>query len=220
MRVPKGRTNGEGITIERAIRFDRIMNRLRAHHQSNYYVIGIDGFGGSGKTTYANKLKQYFIGKGYDVHLFHLDNFIHPNNIRYDRLKREEICYYKIQWRYDYLIEQILEPITNGQEIQKEIELYEKDTDTYAHVQMDIRPPAIVILEGVFLQRTTLRKYMNDVVFIDVPKEERLKRVLQRDSYIGGKTSILEKYNTRYFPAEDMYETMYKPKERADFIVK
>lgn len=197
-----------------------INTRVRTHAKHTFHIIGIDGFGGSGKTTSSTKMKQHLTFEGYDTHLFHLDDFIHLKKIRYNRLEREEVCYYKLQWRYDYLIEQILEPIMSGQEIQKEIELYEKETDAYKLEQVWLQPPAIIIIEGVFLQRTILRKYMNDVVFIDVPREERLKRVLQRDSYIGDEMHILEKYNTRYFPAEDIYETTYHPKERADFVIK
>lgn len=199
---------------------NEIINQMRTHNKLNYFIIGIDGLGGSGKTTCANQMKRDLIGEGYTVHLFHLDDFIYPNNIRYNPCEEEAVCYYHLQWRYDYLIEQILEPIANGLKINQMIELYRKGADTYDRMELEINPPAIVIVEGVFLQRTVLKPYMNFTVFLKISKDERLKRVLERDSYIGDHKQISEKYNRRYFPAEDMYEADYAPSECADIVLR
>lgn len=53
-----------------------------------------------------------------------MDDFIHSRHIRYNNHKEEWYCYYNIQWRYNYLIKEILEPIRESTEIDKYIEEY------------------------------------------------------------------------------------------------
>lgn len=182
-------------------------------------VVGIDGLGGSGKTTFATSLANYFREKGVETIVFHIDDFIHPKRIRYDAAKEEWFCYYFLQWRYDYFIFEVLSQLVSGDEIHKEIELYDKEDDVYAKQSVYIPKQTVVIIEGVFLQRPELKPFFDYVVYMDVPQNVRLKRVLKRDTYIGDEQAILEKYKKRYFPAEEYYMRCCSPVERADHVI-
>ena len=182
---------------------------------SNARIIGIDGLGGSGKTTFAEKLQRQ-LG---NAMFFHIDDFIHPINIRYDDKVPEWEAYYYKQWRYDYVIKTILEPISKGLSVDDILEFYNKDSDQYIRKQITIPVGTKVIIEGVFLQREELRKYFDFVVYIDTDKNTRLARVLQRDSYIGTAEEIIAKYEQRYFPAEEMYVQEYDPVRLADQVI-
>jgi len=57
------------------------------------------------------------------------------------------------------------------------------------------------------------------MIYIDIPEEIRLERVLDRDGYIGDREQIRAKYENRYFPAERYYTEMCSPAEKADFTV-
>ncbi|MDD6431452.1 MAG: P-loop NTPase fold protein, partial [Ruminococcus sp.] len=63
--------------------------------------IGIDGMGGSGKSTFSEQLAQAFQKQHIPVSVFHLDDFIHPRSVRYDTRFSEWENYYYRQWRYD-----------------------------------------------------------------------------------------------------------------------
>lgn len=182
-------------------------------------IIGIDGLGGAGKTTIANSLKQELSNKNYNSVILHIDDFINPRNIRYDEAKEEWYCYYYIQWRYDYLIKEILMPIKEGIEINKQIEIYDKDNDIYILEQIKIPQGSILLLEGIFLQRKEVREYFDYIVYLDTPEKVRLNRVINRDKYIGDSEDIKLKYERRYFPAEDKYIEEYHPMENADFVL-
>ncbi len=195
-----------------------ILNCFYSPARKGILVIGIDGLGGSGKTTYAKSMEQTLSNKGIQVKLLHIDDFIHRNEIRYDDSRADWECYYYLQWRYDYLIEEILAPVQEGNSIDKQIELYDKQADQYRLKNIKMAPNSILIIEGVFLQRTELAPYFDYVAFIDVPKEERLQRVLKRDTYIGNDIAIIEKYENRYFPAEDKYIEDFSPAERANWL--
>lgn len=182
-------------------------------------VIGIDGPGGAGKTTISQNLKEKLEEQGYKCIVLHIDDFITSRSIRYNNSFEEWYCHYVFQWRYNYLVEKILKPAKARHHIQDNIEFYEKHTDTYRIEFVNIGKNDIIILEGIFIQRAELREYLDYVIYMDIGREEVIKRVINRDVYIGNKEEILEKYNARYFPSEDRYCKTVKPKKRADFLI-
>lgn len=200
--------------------FNEILSLYKLNNNSRVFTLGIDGLGGSGKTTYVLSLIEAFKNEGIPVEVLHIDDFIQPKEIRYDHSKPDWECYYYLQWRYEYLINELLTPIQSGKMIDKEIELYDKQNDSYIKKHISLRADSILIIEGVFLQRSDLGPYFDYVIYVDVQKEERLRRVLERDTYIGDEKAIIEKYKKRYFPAEETYITEYNPIQRANFIIK
>ena len=113
---------------------------------------------------------------------------------------------------------EVIAPIREGRPL-RPVELYDKENDSYKTVSSDIPAGSIVIVEGVFLFRKELEGAFDVTVYIDVPKEERLERVLKRDGYIGDSEAILKKYTDRYFPAEEHYYSECSPEERADIVL-
>jgi|GEM_PF-170850 len=198
-----------------------LLRKLRNQDISKrIYVVGIDGLGGAGKSTIVNSLKLQLQKEKYHTYVLHIDDFIHLKHIRYDKSKEEWDCYYNIQWRYDYLVKEILSPVKREDKIDKLIELYDKENDGYIKQQILIEHGTVLLLEGIFLQRKEIKSYLDFIIYLDVPQEVRLSRVLKRDGYIGGLKDIKCKYERRYFPAEEKYILDYSPIENADFVVK
>ena len=177
-------------------------------------LIGIDGLGGSGKTTYAYKLQRQLEGSM----IFHLDDFIHKKEVRYNEAYEEWYCYYHLQWRYDYLIQKLLQPLKNGLDVNETFEVYNRETDSYALRKIEIPIGTTVIVEGVFLQRPELRSYFETVIFLEMNQETRLKRISNRDTYMGSKEDIALRYEQRYFPAEEKYIEQCNPLALAELI--
>lgn len=183
-------------------------------------IVGIDGLGGAGKSTISEELYKLLSEENYNIALLHIDDFIHPRAVRYNDSYNEWECYYNLQWRYDYLMNEVVNPIKKGADFNAKVELYDKDNDTYFLNETNVPVGSIVIIEGVFLQRQELRGAFDYMIYIDIPEEIRLNRVLERDGYIGDKEQIKAKYDNRYFPAEHHYIEMYSPSEKADYIIK
>lgn len=183
-------------------------------------IVGIDGLGGAGKSTVSEKLHRLLSKENYNITLIHIDDFIHPRAIRYNKNYAEWECYYNLQWRYDYLVNEVVNPIKCGTDFKAKVELYDKDNDTYFYSETNIPVGSIVIIEGVFLQRQELKVLFDYMIYIDVSEETRLNRVLERDRYIGDKQQIKAKYDNRYFPAEHHYIEIYSPNKNVDYIIK
>lgn len=195
--------------------YDNVINRSAA---KNIFIVGIDGLGGAGKSTISEELCQKFENHNYHTILLHIDDFIHVRKVRYNSAYPDWQCYYDFQWRYDYFLD-VIGKLKCAANTCVEIELYDKDNDTYYEQRLDVKQNTIVIVEGIFLQRKELKGLFDYMIYIDIPEDIRLSRVLKRDTYIGGEQEIIDKYHNRYFPAEHKYVEDYEPYKRADFCV-
>lgn len=181
-------------------------------------IIGIDGLGGAGKSTISEMICSDLERNGIHTILLHIDDFIHTRQIRYNSEYPEWRCYYELQWRYDYFI-QTVKRLKAASDHSVEVELYDKDNDKYYTEIYTTTSKTAVIVEGIFLQRKELQGFFDYMVYIDVPENVRLSRVLQRDTYIGNERQIINKYRTRYFPAERHYFRIYQPDQSADCLI-
>lgn len=191
---------------------------IRIVESDKITVIGIDGLGGAGKSTVSEELCSGLGTAGIHTILLHIDDFIHTRQIRYNSEYPEWQCYYDLQWRYDYFTDTV-ERIKTASGSSVEVELYDKENDSYFTEKYDVTDRTAVIVEGIFLQRKELRGIFDYMIYIDVPEDVRMKRVLQRDTYIGNERQIIEKYENRYFPAERHYFGEYRPDRSADFVI-
>ncbi|MCH5349064.1 MAG: uridine kinase [Oscillospiraceae bacterium] len=181
-------------------------------------VVGIDGLGGAGKSTVSEKICSEIEQNNVHTILLHIDDFINVKAVRYNSAYPEWQCYYDLQWRYDYfnkIINQFENKINNS----IEIELYDKDNDCYFTKKYDVIEKTVIVVEGIFLQRKELQGNFDYMIYIDVPEDVRMTRVLKRDTYIGNEQQIIDKYENRYFPAERKYFNEYHPERSADFVI-
>lgn len=198
---------------------DAIFNSIiKAIDANNVRIIGIDGLGGAGKSTISKKICQNLEDNNYHTILLHIDDFINVREVRYNSAYPDWQCYYDLQWRFDYFFN-VINKIKYSNEDYIDIELYDKDNDTYFQNRFAIYNNIIVIVEGIFLQRKEFGNMFDYMVYIDIPEEVRLQRVLKRDTYIGDEQQIIDKYKNRYFPAEHRYIKEYQPQKNADFVI-
>ena len=71
---------------------------------------------------------------------------------------------------------------------------------------------AILLFDGVFLQRQELDPFWDIRIFIDIDQDVSLDRAIKRDMYYYHSVMVIEtKYNQRYFPAHKISSILLIP---------
>lgn len=119
------------------------------------FLIGIDGCGGSGKSTFAQKLKDDFC----DVTIVHMDDFYVTTSLISNLEPAKKSIGADFDWRR--LLKEVLNPLSK--EVAGYYQRYDWKTDKLAewhHVPVG----GIVVIEGVY----TLRKELEDLYDVKV----------------------------------------------------
>jgi uridine kinase len=154
-------------------------------------VIAIDGPGGAGKSSLALKLAVALN---------------HPTLIHTDDFASWDV---PTEW-WPRLIEQVLEPLSRNRPAH--YQRYNWDRQTLAEWH-DVVPAEFLILEGVSASREAFQPYLAFSVWVETPRDERLRRGLERDGedalplWIG------------WMEGEDQYVERERPAERANVVV-
>lgn len=186
--------------------------------QARPFLIGIDGLGGAGKTTFVQEFQQVVQLQQKEVLIIHLDDHIVERNKRYATGNEEWVEYYYYQWDVEQLVSVLFQPLLEGSDTLS-LPFYDKKWDAIHFQTVNVSPRAIVLIEGIFLQRPEWRAFFDKVFYLDCPRDIRRQRVLSRDDYIGDQQAILDKYERRYWVAEDYYLQQVKPLQAADVVV-
>lgn len=180
-------------------------------------IVGLDGLGGAGKTTFVKKVNQELKDYNCTVNVIHLDDHIVEKNKRYHTGYDEWYEYYYLQWDIDGLLNTLLKPLYNSKHMH--LSFYDKSTDSIFNRQVDVLADSIVLIEGVFLQRKEWKNFFDYVIFLNCPFELRRERALNRDAYIGDYQDRLQKYTERYWLGEKHYLATIKPCTIADLVI-
>lgn len=153
-------------------------------------LIGIDGYGGSGKSTFARKIQNTLP----DTQIVHMDDFYDGNHIIWQRVGKE-----------------ILEPLSRNENVKYQIyEWHKKKLDEWREVKVG----GIVVVEGILSLKTEIADFYDYKIWISCPREIRLERGIKRD---GEKWRDI--WVNQWMPREDHYVLHEFPDKRADLIL-
>lgn len=168
-------------------------------------LIGIDGCGGSGKSTFAHKLKEALS----NATIVRKDDFYLPSSSIVNVHPSKKPIGADFDWQR--LLNQVLEPIKDQKN--GHYQRYDWETDKLAEWHA-VPVDSIVIIEGVYSIRQELDDKYDFKVWVDCPREIRLSRGLERDG--EGARGIWE---NNWMISEDIYVETHKPFNRADLVV-
>lgn len=182
-------------------------------------LVGIDGKDASGKTTFADNLAAILKNKtGREVIRISLDNFFQPRAIRSRQQNQARGCY-EDTFNIEGIRKQLLEPLRSTNTYTTKIFDYKTDSP----VEIDSNTAsndAIVIVDGVFLQRPEFREYWDYVVLLEVSDEIAIERGIVRDTErIGDVETARQKYINRYIASQKIYYDECQPQQKASVII-
>jgi len=168
-------------------------------------MVGIDGAGGSGKSTFAQKLSEHLPV----VSVIHMDDFYRPSHERVHIPHAERPIGYNFDW--ERLQQQVLQPLSHGQ--RSRYQIYDWDTDQVTDWQ-EVAVDQIIIVEGVAATREEIRSLYNFRIWVECPASVRLARGVERDG-----EDMRMVWEQQWMPAEEWYRQTHHPEQYADIIV-
>lgn len=174
---------------------------------------------GAGKTTITGQIEKELKKEGHRVIVIHIDDLIEERAKRYNTGHPEWVEYYMLQWDIYQIAENLFTSVHQKSTIIN-LKFYQTENDQCYVKSIDITHCTLILIEGIFLQRREWRSFFDYMVYLDCPKELRYDRVLQRDTYLGDMNDRLNKYERRYWIAEDYYLKEVSPHLNSDLVIK
>ncbi len=166
-------------------------------------LVGIDGGGGAGKTTFANQLAKVL-----NASIVRLDDFYKAKKDRSDEKQNSDI---NVDFDWDRIEKEIFIPIRNNTSVTYSFYDWSKDTITH---QVQVPDDLPIIIEGGYSLQP---KFFNDydfTVFVEAPEDLRLQRALARDG-----EHMRSYWETTWLPADKRYKDINQPNLKADLLI-
>lgn len=154
-------------------------------------IIAVDGYGGSGKSTFAQLLATQI-----QATVVHTDDFAQPN---------------LPGWDYARFHEQVIVPLKEGRD--GLYQRYDWDTDKLADWQTVPKDKPLII-EGVSALRDELGNYWDYAIYIKCPYIVRLQRGVERDG-----ESMRKQWTDVWMPEEEKYYQSQRPDKKANLVI-
>jgi len=183
--------------------------------------VAIDGIDTAGKTMLADALGARLRSQGHPVIRTSIDGFHNPREIRARRGGLSPEGYYEDSFDYPALKTALLDPLSEGGSRRYKTRLFDFRAEQALEAAEQIAEAgAILIFEGVFLQRPEIRAYWDFTIFVDIPFELALERACVRDVTLFGSIDVVKaRYLKRYIPGQQLYFAQCHPKANADIVI-
>ena len=176
-------------------RIDELMN------EKKHVLVAIDGDCASGKTTLAGRL-----AKVYDCNVVHIDHFFLRPEQRTN--KRQAMLGGNID--FERFCEEVLEKLKIGKAFSYQpFNCKIQDFDD----PIMLSAKKLTVIEGSYSHLPTLAKHYDLKVFLSVPTDVQLERILERNGEV-----MLEKFKNMWIPMEKQYAEAFRIRDNSDLV--
>ena len=147
-----------------------------------------------------------------------VDGFHRARAERYVRGPDSPEGYYEDSFDHLALRRVLLEPLGPGGDRKYRRATFDRRTDSpVSDPLLTASADAMLLFDGVFLQRPELRPHFDLCVFVAVSFEEAMRRALERDAgLLGSQHDVERRYRDRYVPGQCLYFEAVQPRELAN----
>ena len=186
-------------------------------------LVGISGIDGSGKGFVAAKIAASLgaagvTAPGYSIALIGVDGWLNLPNARFDREGPAE-HFYEHGFRFEEMFETLILPLRENREIDLRMNFTEETATEYREHRYRFRAIDIILLEGIFLLKKTLRHHFDLTCWIDCSFETALARAVKRYQEGLPPVETVRAFQTIYFPVQQIHFKRDAPQAAADLIL-
>lgn len=203
--------------MTRAALLAELSRRIAAIARPHPVRVAIDGVDGAGKTTLADELVTPVRALGRPVVRASVDDFHRPRALRYRRGRDSAEGYFRDSFDYPVLEARLLAPLGPGGSrcIRRRAFDYRVD-ERVDPPEEQAASDAVLLFDGIFLQCPALRPHWDFVIFLDVPFDVTLARMVERDGVTGRAD---DPQTRRWVGGQEIYLERCTPAPRADVVV-
>jgi uridine kinase len=202
-------------TLQRVLR-----DEVRRWFPAGRVIVGVDGIDGSGKTVFADSLAQVFREDGSAVFRASMDDFHRPRVERYAMGRRSPEGFYRDSYDEATLRRVLIDPFRDAHTSATtgfQLAAFDLARDAQVGARWVTAPQdAVLIVDGIFLQRPSLAEIWDRVVWLEVPWETAYARVAGRD---GTDADPDAPSNARWRGGQQLYLDEVHPREAASFVI-
>ena len=180
----------------------------------NVFVIGIAGGSGSGKSTFARRLKDRFPD---DIALVSCDNYyLARSEMPFEERKKQNYDAPEA-FEFDLMIRQIM-ALKQGRDVLCPV--YDFTLHTRSEQVVEIKSKPVVLIDGILIfAEPKLREIMDMRVYVETDADERILRRARRDICERGRDldGVIEQYLATVKPMHNKY--VEPTKMYADIII-
>ena len=177
-------------------------------------IIGIAGGSGSGKSTFTNRLKDYF---GDEITVIYHDNYYRAHDdIPFE--ERKKLNYDHPDSLETELLLKHLEMLRAGQAV--DCPVYDYSMHNRSDQVVRIEPEKIILVEGILLLADPrIRDLLDIKIYVDADADERILRRVIRDVKERGRdvANIAEQYLSTVKPMHYLY--VEPTRSQADIVI-
>ena len=192
-----------------------VAGRILALPGTGTRCVAIDGVDGAGKTCFGDELATVLAMAGRPLIRASVDGFHRPRAARWARGRDSPEGFYFDSYDYQALICQLLEPLRSGGHYQVAVFDHQSDSPVAAAPQT-APPQAILLFDGIFLQRPELRAYWDFTIFLRVDFCVSIPRCAARGDGVPDPDAP---QNRRYVEGQRLYLRSCSPEQRADLLI-
>ena len=176
--------------------------------------VAVDGPDGAGKTVFADRLAAVLPAP---VVRISVDDFHHVRAVRYRRGRNSPSGFWLDSFDYARFRADVVEPFAPGGSRRYRPAAHDLATDAILNPPPRTAPPeAILLVDGLFLQRAELAGAWDLTIFLDVPFTETARRMSLRD---GTAPDPTDPSVHRYVEAQRRYYAACNPQAQATILI-
>lgn len=199
-----------------------LVKQILSLDSSRPFRIGINGIDGSGKTHFTKSLATALReNTERQVITLSIDDFHNPKSIRYQKGRDSAEGFYRDSFQFSKLKELVLEPLKNQSAPSIITRIFDVRTDKHVtQKNIHVEKNAIVLVEGIFLFVPELESLFDFKIYLDVPFDITLERMLKRDAALyDDRESEIQLFHKRYKAGQELYIEEVNPVKISDVII-
>lgn len=180
-------------------------------------LIAVDGISGSGTAAFADGLSEVYAEAGHAAFRASIDDFHRPREERYARGRDSAEGYWSDSFDYSLFRRVLVEPFRLAGSTGFQLVGFDEGRDVGAQMRWTTGPrDAVLIVDGVFLNRPELRGLWHASVRLEVPQATAYERL---HAQLGVDADPAAPSNARYVGGQALYRRDDDPVARASVIV-